>query len=80
MASSASWTFEENKRFENALAVYDKETPDRWRNLAAAVGGTKTEEDVKLHYQRLVDDIELIESGKWPLPDYKDDYFLRHNH
>ncbi|KAG6434642.1 hypothetical protein SASPL_106282 [Salvia splendens] len=80
MASSDNWTFEENERFEDALVVFDEKAPDRWSKLVAAVGGTKTEEDVKLHFQRLVDDIELIESGKWPLPDYKDEYALRHNH
>nr|GMD03364.1 protein RADIALIS-like 3 [Ipomoea batatas]GME06126.1 protein RADIALIS-like 3 [Ipomoea batatas]GME19067.1 protein RADIALIS-like 3 [Ipomoea batatas]GME19068.1 protein RADIALIS-like 3 [Ipomoea batatas] len=69
MASSSAWTAKQNKRFENALAVYDKDTPDRWRNLARAVGG-KTEEEVKRHYEMLVEDINHIESGKVPLPNY----------
>lgn len=71
--NSSRWTAQENKRFEDALAFYDKETPDRWQNLAAAVG-TKTVEEVKRHYQRLVEDIERIESGKVPLPNYKDNW------
>ncbi|XP_031095250.1 protein RADIALIS-like 4 [Ipomoea triloba] len=70
MASSSAWTAKQNKRFENALAVYDKDTPDRWRNLARAVGG-KTEEEVKRHYEMLVEDINHIESGKVPLPKYE---------
>ncbi|KAK7860147.1 dihydropyrimidinase [Quercus suber] len=44
--SSSSSTPEQNKRLENALALYDKETPDRWQNVAKAVGGNKTAEAV----------------------------------
>ncbi|PRQ27042.1 putative transcription factor MYB/SANT family [Rosa chinensis] len=69
MASSGSWTSRQNKMFENALAVYDKDTPDRWHNLARAVGG-KTAEEVKRHYERLVEDVNRIESGEVPLPNY----------
>lgn len=74
MGSKSSWTAQENKRFEDGLAVYDKDTPERWQNLAAAVGGGKTVEEVKCHYQKLVEDIQLIESGKVPLPNYKEDW------
>ncbi|XP_009791349.1 protein RADIALIS-like 4 [Nicotiana tabacum] len=70
MASNSTWTPQQNKKFENALAIYDKDTPDRWRNLAKAVGGGKTEEDVKTHYEKLVEDIKRIESGQVPLPKY----------
>ncbi|GFP98426.1 protein radialis-like 6 [Phtheirospermum japonicum] len=69
-SNSANWTARENKLFEDALAVYDRDTPDRWHNLARAVG-TKTAEEVKCHYQMLVDDIHSIESGLVPLPNYK---------
>ncbi|GFP98428.1 protein radialis-like 6 [Phtheirospermum japonicum] len=55
--------------FEDALAVYDRDTPDRWHNLARAVG-SKTAEEVKRHYEKLVEDIEAIESGRVPLPKY----------
>ncbi|PIM98212.1 hypothetical protein CDL12_28783 [Handroanthus impetiginosus] len=68
MGSSSTWTAKQNKLFENALAVYDKETPDRWENVARAVGGGKTVDEVKCHYQKLVQDIHRIESGKGPLP------------
>ncbi|XP_028964751.1 protein RADIALIS-like 5 [Malus domestica] len=46
---SSSWTPKQNKLFEKALALYDKETPERWQNVAKAVGGNKTAEEVKKH-------------------------------
>ncbi|KAK9216703.1 hypothetical protein WN944_008713 [Citrus x changshan-huyou] len=71
MASGGStWTAKQNKLFENALAIYDKDTPDRWHNLARAVGG-KTVEEVKRHYEMLAEDVSRIEAGEIPLPDYK---------
>ncbi|KAG8383981.1 hypothetical protein BUALT_Bualt04G0070300 [Buddleja alternifolia] len=60
--SSSSWTTKQNKQFEKALAVYDKDTPDRWQNIARAVGG-KSAEEVKRHYEILVEDLNRIESG-----------------
>ncbi|KAI5600007.1 hypothetical protein POPTR_002G260000v4 [Populus trichocarpa] len=69
MASgSSNWTSKQNKLFENALAIYDQESPDRWHNLARAVG--KTVEEVKKHYQMLVEDVQQIEAGEIPLPNY----------
>ncbi|KAE8720668.1 Transcription factor RADIALIS [Hibiscus syriacus] len=67
---SGSWTPKQNKLFEKALAQYDKDTPDRWRNVANAVGG-KTVEEVKRHYEILVEDLKRIESGRIPIPNYK---------
>ncbi|XP_076886568.1 transcription factor RADIALIS-like [Bidens hawaiensis] len=67
---SGSWTAKQNKAFEKALAVFDKDTPDRWQNVAKAVGG-KTAEEVKQHYQVLVEDVKHIESGRVPYPNYK---------
>ncbi|KAL3639172.1 Protein RADIALIS-like 5 [Castilleja foliolosa] len=72
-SNSSNWTARENKLFEDALAVYDQDTPDRWHNVARAVG-TKTAEEVKCHYQKLVDDIYNIELGLVPLPKYKSSY------
>ncbi|KAL3840304.1 hypothetical protein ACJIZ3_024895 [Penstemon smallii] len=63
MGSNSTWTAKQNKLFENALAIYDKDTPDRWQNLAKAVGG-KTVEEVKCHYEKLVEDIKHIERGE----------------
>ncbi|KAI9113114.1 hypothetical protein K1719_015639 [Acacia pycnantha] len=73
MASSSTsdyWTRKQNKRFENALAMYEEESPDRWKKLARAVGGGKTEEEVKRHYEKLVHDLRQIEEGQVPLPNY----------
>ncbi|CAN4122848.1 unnamed protein product [Withania somnifera] len=69
MATNSTWSQQQNKLFENALAIYDMDTPDRWRKLAKAVGG-KTEQQVKTHYEKLVEDINRIESGNVPLPNY----------
>ncbi|OAY57020.1 hypothetical protein MANES_02G064100v8 [Manihot esculenta] len=83
MASNASvqsqnsnWTLEQHKLFEDALAIYDKDTPDRWSNIAKAVGRT-TEEEVKLQFEILVSDISDIESDKVPLPNYEDEGIIR---
>ncbi|KAG5542337.1 hypothetical protein RHGRI_022019 [Rhododendron griersonianum] len=69
---SSSWTPRQNKKFEEALAIYDKETPDRWQNISRAVGG-KSVEEVKKHYEILVKDITKIESDQVPLPNYRSD-------
>uniref|UniRef100_M4D6S3 Uncharacterized protein n=1 Tax=Brassica campestris TaxID=3711 RepID=M4D6S3_BRACM len=67
---SSSWTSKQNKIFERALAVYDKDTPDRWQNVAKAVGN-KSAEEVKRHYDILVEDLMNIEQDLVPLPKYK---------
>ncbi|KAF8104186.1 hypothetical protein N665_0176s0002 [Sinapis alba] len=67
---SSSWTSKQNKMFERALAVYDKDTPDRWQNVAEAVG-SKSAEEVKRHYDILVEDLNNIEHDLVPLPKYK---------
>ncbi|GAU18526.1 hypothetical protein TSUD_233980 [Trifolium subterraneum] len=58
----ASWTARQNKLFEEALAIYDRETPDRWHNVAKVVG--KSVEDVKRHYELLIEDVKRIERGE----------------
>ncbi|XP_004501011.1 protein RADIALIS-like 4 [Cicer arietinum] len=70
MASSSNWTPKQNKRFENALAILDKDIPDRWQKLARAVGGKSVEEVIR-HYEKLVEDVKLIEEGLVPLPNYR---------
>ncbi|CAO2204122.1 unnamed protein product, partial [Urochloa humidicola] len=65
-ASSPQWTQQEDKIFERALAVYDRDTPDRWHNVARYMGGTKSIEEVRRHYQQLEVDVAQIESGGVP--------------
>ncbi|CAF2157109.1 unnamed protein product [Brassica napus] len=60
----------QDKQFEVALATYDKDTPDRWQNVARAVGG-KSAEEVKSHYELLIRDVNDIESGRYPQPRYR---------
>nr|BAU71548.1 DIVARICATA-like MYB transcription factor [Torenia fournieri] len=67
--STAKWTHEENKRFENALALFDKDTPDRWDKVASMIPG-KTVSDVIKQYRELVEDVSDIEAGLIPLPGY----------
>ncbi|KAI3462281.1 hypothetical protein Pfo_018944 [Paulownia fortunei] len=65
----AEWTFEENKLFENALAEIDPGSPAFFENVASRVPW-KSIEEIKTHYQALVEDVEMIESGHFPVPDY----------
>ncbi|KAL3505308.1 hypothetical protein ACH5RR_035149 [Cinchona calisaya] len=67
---ASTWTAKQNKQFEEALAKYDKDTPDRWHNIARAVDG-KSAEEVRRHYEVLVKDIMQIESDQVPLPNYR---------
>ncbi|KAL1563946.1 hypothetical protein AAHA92_06363 [Salvia divinorum] len=68
--SCTKWSAQENKAFEKALAVFDQDTPNRWVKVARAVGG-RTPEEVKRHYDILIEDIKYIESGKVPFPNYQ---------
>jgi len=68
--SHSSWTSKQNKQFEKALALYDKDTPDRWHNVASMVDG-KSPDEVKKHYEILLEDFKCIEAGQVPYPKYK---------
>ncbi|MCL7052041.1 hypothetical protein MKW94_007746 [Papaver nudicaule] len=60
----SDWSWGENKLFELALAVIEENNPDRWKLIAAMVGGGKSEEEVEKHYRMLLEDLQSIESGK----------------
>ncbi|KAG8055958.1 hypothetical protein GUJ93_ZPchr0001g32962 [Zizania palustris] len=67
---ASTWSTKENKLFEEALAYYGQGTPDLWHKVSRAMGGSKTAEEVRRHYEILIDDVKLIESGKVPFPKY----------
>ena len=69
--SGSPWTPKQNKLFESALAMYDKDTPDRWQNVARAVGAGTSAEEAKRRYEMLVQDIKCIESDQWTSPNYR---------
>lgn len=66
----ASWTQKQNKQFEEALAMFDKDTPDRWHNIARRVDG-KSADEVRRHYDILLKDIMQIENDQVPIPNYR---------
>ncbi|KAG7023245.1 Transcription factor MYBS1, partial [Cucurbita argyrosperma subsp. argyrosperma] len=74
--SATTWTKEEDKAFENAIATHwagelegNKASEEMWENIASMVP-TKNMEDLKQHYQMLVEDVDAIESGQIPIPNY----------
>ncbi|KAL1566689.1 hypothetical protein AAHA92_02266 [Salvia divinorum] len=67
--ATGEWTSEENTVFENALAEVDHSSPNFFESIAAKVPW-RSIDDIKLHYEALVQDIEMIESGHFPIPDY----------
>ncbi|WVZ99634.1 hypothetical protein U9M48_044901 [Paspalum notatum var. saurae] len=69
--STSGWSKREDKMFEEALAYYGEGTPNRWDKVASAMGGIKSAEEVRCHYEDLVHDVGMIESGAVPYPNYK---------
>lgn len=67
--STTRWTAAENKAFENALALFDENTPNRWERVAELVPG-KSVADVIRQYKELEDDVSSIEAGLIPVPGY----------
>ncbi|EOA14479.1 hypothetical protein CARUB_v10027693mg [Capsella rubella] len=63
----SSWSKDEDIVFERALAIYADETEIRWEEIALVVPG-KTIEQIIEHYNVLVRDVMMIESGHVPLP------------
>ncbi|CAM8977118.1 unnamed protein product [Rhodiola kirilowii] len=72
-SSSSSWTREEDRAFEGAIATHWVEnledSDEQWEKIAAAVP-TKTIEQLKHHYRLLVDDVNDIDAGLIAVPDY----------
>lgn len=68
-SSSSGWSREQEKAFENALAAYPEDCGRCWERIAAAVKA-KSVGEVKRHYEVLVEDVDNIEAGRVPLPQY----------
>ncbi|XP_047972909.1 transcription factor SRM1-like [Salvia hispanica] len=68
-SSSSVWSREQDKQFEKAIAAYPENSSDRWEKIAADVSG-KSVEEIKHHYEVLVDDVSRIESGFVEVPSY----------
>lgn len=68
-SNSSVWSREQDKQFEKAIAAYPEDSCDRWEKIAAEVSG-KSVEEVKHHYELLVDDVSRIESGFVEVPSY----------
>ncbi|CAO2825619.1 unnamed protein product [Amaranthus hypochondriacus] len=66
---NTTWTKEENKQFEKALAIFDDNTPDRWSRIAGMIPG-KSVRDVIKQYEELLEDVTDIEAGLVPIPGY----------
>uniref|UniRef100_A0ACD5Y9F1 Uncharacterized protein n=1 Tax=Avena sativa TaxID=4498 RepID=A0ACD5Y9F1_AVESA len=70
---SGSWTREQEKAFENALATADlDDEAAMWEHIADAVEG-KSPDEVRRHYELLVEDVDGIEAGRVPLLVYAGD-------
>ncbi|KAL2905976.1 Protein RADIALIS-like 6 [Bienertia sinuspersici] len=70
-SSNEEWTSSENKQFENALAELDLTSPNLYENINAIMPW-KTIEQIKNHYEKLIDDVLMIERGDVSSPNYGD--------
>ncbi|CAH9082617.1 unnamed protein product [Cuscuta europaea] len=67
---SVVWSREEEKAFENAIAIHwVEDSKEHWDTFASIVP-SRTVEELKRHYQLLVEDVSDIEAGRVPLPTY----------
>ncbi|KAK6154053.1 hypothetical protein DH2020_013692 [Rehmannia glutinosa] len=70
LSNIGGWTIEENNMFEKALAEIMPDSPAFFENVASRIPW-KSIEDVQNHYQALLHDLDMIESGRFPVPNYK---------
>ncbi|KAL8488005.1 hypothetical protein ACS0TY_023867 [Phlomoides rotata] len=69
--SGTCWSREEEKAFENGIATHwrDETSKQSWTKIASMVP-SKTIQELKHHYELLLEDIAAIEAGNVPLPNY----------
>ncbi|KAF3500030.1 hypothetical protein F2Q69_00045214 [Brassica cretica] len=70
VSDGSAWSREDDIAFERALANHTDESEEKWEKIAADVPG-KSVEQIKEHYELLVEDVGRIESGCVPLPSYR---------
>ncbi|KAJ6850987.1 transcription factor DIVARICATA-like [Iris pallida] len=70
---NGSWTQQENKKFENALALVDLRTAEGWEKVAAMTG--RSVRDVMSRYRILEIDVGKIEAGEFPFTGYRPSSF-----
>ncbi|KAF3684134.1 hypothetical protein FXO38_00432 [Capsicum annuum] len=66
--NSSFWTKDEDKILENTLAIYSDDK-DLFTKMEEALPG-KSRDDIINHYNILIEDVEAIDSGRVPLPNY----------
>ncbi|PHT37726.1 hypothetical protein CQW23_21299 [Capsicum baccatum] len=66
--NSSFWTKEEDRINEINLAIYS-EDKDLCTNMEETLPG-KSRDDILIHYNILIEDVEPIDSGCVPLPNY----------
>ncbi|KAL6977125.1 hypothetical protein U1Q18_025921 [Sarracenia purpurea var. burkii] len=71
-AAQPTWTRFEDKVFEQALVMFPEEMADRWQKIAERLPG-RSPEEVRTHYEVLVQDVLEIDSGRVELPSYSDE-------
>uniref|UniRef100_A0A2P2JJI9 DNA binding protein n=1 Tax=Rhizophora mucronata TaxID=61149 RepID=A0A2P2JJI9_RHIMU len=71
MESEITWSRDEDKAFEDAIAMHgvEEDSKEQWEKIASLVP-SKSLEALKQHYGLLVDDVSAIEAGNVPLPNY----------
>ena len=66
-SSFIKWTPEENNNFEKCLTLdylYEMDENLRFQQISNLLGQSRTAQEVKLHFDRLVYDIDRIEGGQ----------------
>ncbi|KAG8379374.1 hypothetical protein BUALT_Bualt07G0081900 [Buddleja alternifolia] len=66
---SVGWSREEEKAFENGIAMHLVDNDYDWNKISCMVP-SKSIQELKQHYQLLIQDVADIEAGIIPLPNY----------